>query len=40
MTIALPKEISSVEEVDAVISELEKVRQQLGEFEKIVIKWE
>lgn len=40
MTIALPKEISSVEEVDAVISELEKVRVQLNEYERVTVKWQ
>lgn len=40
MTISLPKEISSVEEVDAAIGELEKVRVQLTEYEKVTIKWQ
>lgn len=39
VTIALPKEISSVEEVDALISELGKVRVQLNEYERITLKW-
>lgn len=40
MNISLPKEITSTEEVDAAITELEKVRVQLGEFERVIIKWE
>ena len=40
MTIALPKEIASVEEVDAVISELENVRMQLNEYERVTVKWQ
>lgn len=40
MTISLPKEISSVEEVDDAIAELEKVRVQLNEYEKVTIKWQ
>ncbi len=40
VAITLPKEISSGQEIDTLITELEKLRLQLGEFEKITIKWQ
>jgi hypothetical protein len=39
ISIALPEEFTSIEDVDAVVAELEEVRRQLSEYERVKIKW-
>ncbi len=39
VTVALPKEITSSEDIETVIGELELIRQKLGEFERVIVTW-
>jgi hypothetical protein len=39
VAIALPNEVSSSEEIDSVIAELEKLKTQMAEYQRIIIKW-
>jgi hypothetical protein len=38
--ITLPKEITSTEEIEALIAQVEKLRGQLAEFERVIVKWQ
>ncbi|RRJ96051.1 BREX system P-loop protein BrxC [Opitutaceae bacterium TAV4] len=39
VTLTLPKEITSVIDIEALISEFEKLREKLGDFERVIITW-
>ena len=35
----MPKEITSVEDLDLLMGELEKLKAKLAEYERVIIKW-
>ncbi len=39
VTVAMPKEITSVEDLDLLMGELEKLKAKLAEYERVIIKW-